>query len=131
MTIERRYTGAFDVYIPSGFGGNRAHIDTVFWTAGSVDEVRRSLIGHDGYDSNIIVVPMADNILPLTEKELAELCDDNDVSLVPETTGWFWNGEDGEGDMRHGRGYDSKETAMRAAVEVLELDTNGSEDDAE
>lgn len=43
---------AFDVYL------NGAHIDTVFYSLGvSVDaeEVRQSLINHDGYDPRITV----------------------------------------------------------------------------
>jgi hypothetical protein len=40
---------AFDVYL-----GKRC-IDTVFATGYTEDEMRRSLIGHDGYDSRITV----------------------------------------------------------------------------
>jgi hypothetical protein len=129
MTIERRYTGAFDVYKEDGMG-NQTLVDTVFWTAGTKDEVRRSLINHDGYDSDIVVVPNVSGILPLTEKELEELCSDNDVTFVRETNGWFWNAEDADGDMRHGR-HGTKLEAMRYAVEILELDTEGEEDGAE
>ena len=36
--------------------GNETEVDTVFWCDNSdADEVRRSLIGHDGYDTDIIV----------------------------------------------------------------------------
>ena len=133
MNIERRYSGGFDVYIPSNFGGNRTHIDTVYFTSYTKDEARRSLIDHDGYDSNIIVVPPQDGIIPLTERELESLCEDNDVRLVQaeesEVFGrWDWLDDNGNAsDMS----FETKEAAMRDAVERLDLDTNGSEDDAE
>ena len=41
---------AYTVYL------NGKEIDTVFWTNdSSIDEVRASLINHDGYDSSIVV----------------------------------------------------------------------------
>ncbi len=40
---------AFDVYL------HGKEIDTVFWTGESSDEVRRSLIEHDGFDPAIVV----------------------------------------------------------------------------
>lgn len=41
---------AYDVYL------NGKHIDTVFWVDNSdADEVKHSLINHDGYDKRIIV----------------------------------------------------------------------------
>jgi hypothetical protein len=41
---------AFDVYL------NGKNIDTVFYTKGfTADEVRQSLINHDGYNLNIVV----------------------------------------------------------------------------
>lgn len=52
---------AFDVYIPARYRtGRRYHrnIDTVFYSSKdrvTTDEVRRSLINHDGYPSNIVV----------------------------------------------------------------------------
>lgn len=46
---ETPHTGAFDVYL------NDKEIDTVFANNTSVDEMRRSLINHDGYDSAIEV----------------------------------------------------------------------------
>ena len=67
MNIERRYSGGFNVYRPTRSGTLKL-IDTVFWTAGTRDEVRRSLINHDGYASDIVVVPEVSGILPLTEK---------------------------------------------------------------
>lgn len=51
------YSRAFDVFIPIGRGKVR-EIDTVFYSPNTnvdVEEVRRSLINHDGYDWNIIV----------------------------------------------------------------------------
>ncbi len=45
-------TQAFDVYL------NGKCIDTVFYSAGvkvDRDEVKRSLVNHDGYDPSIIV----------------------------------------------------------------------------
>ena len=53
--IDRMFEGgqrAFDVYL------NGKKIDTVFYSAGTnvdADEVKRSLINHDGYDSGITV----------------------------------------------------------------------------
>jgi hypothetical protein len=49
---ETRPSIAFDVFL------NGKNIDTVFYSASSnvdADEVRRSLINHDGYDSGIVV----------------------------------------------------------------------------
>ena len=40
---------AFNVYL------NGKHVDTVFYTNHTADEVRRSLINHDGYDPAIVV----------------------------------------------------------------------------
>lgn len=46
---------AYRVYTEDQYG-EETEIDTVFWCDNSdADEVRRSLINHDGYDSNIIV----------------------------------------------------------------------------
>lgn len=131
MTIERRYTGAFAVYKEDSLG-NRESVDTVFWTAGTKDEVRRSLIDHDGYDSDIVVVPNIKGILPLTEKELEELCSDNEIRITRLSDGKFqWGMVDHDGDDRFGSGYDTKLEAMTEAVLWLDLDTNGDEDDAE
>lgn len=121
MTIERRYTGAFDVYRPSRDFG-RVQIDTVFYGQGStVDEVRRGLIDHDGYDSNIIVVASGD-IIPLTAGELESLCEDHEVRVFQseqdEDRGlWQWRREDGEASDT---GFESEEAAMRDAVAALE-----------
>ena len=42
---------AYEVYL------GKRHIDTVFWVDNSnADEVRHSLINHDGYNPQIIVV---------------------------------------------------------------------------
>lgn len=128
MTIERRYSGAFNVYKPSRDFG-RVSIDTVFWTAGTVDEVRRSLISHDGYDSDIIVVPELSGIIPLTVKELEEICDDSDVQLVQATEQevfgmWDWLDDNGNS---CDRSFDTKEAAMRDALVILALDENDDE----
>lgn len=47
---------AWDVYLPQANGRNK-HIDTVFYDASykDADEVKRSLVNHDGYPPNIIV----------------------------------------------------------------------------
>lgn len=46
---------AYRVYKKDKYG-NETEVDTVFWCDNSdAAEVRRSLIGHDGYDSDIIV----------------------------------------------------------------------------
>lgn len=125
MTIERRYSGSFDVYKPCSFGGGQMHIDTVFYSSATVDEVRRGLIGHDGYDSDIIVTPSGD-IIALTDAELEEICEDNEVRLVqatePEVAGrWDWLQDDAgnASDMS----FAEKREAMLDAVERLELDT--------
>lgn len=48
--FDRKPSGAFDVYLRG------KKIDTVFFTSEhTIDEVRRSLVGHDGYDSGIVV----------------------------------------------------------------------------
>lgn len=131
MNIERRYSGGFDVYVPSNFG--RAHIDTVYFTSYTREEARRSLIDHDGYDSNIIVIPPLEGIIPLNERELESLCDDNDVRVVQATEAealgrWDWLDDNGNAsDMSFG----TKVEAMRDAVDRLELDDNGAEDEAE
>jgi len=59
-TIHKDFAGrptkhlrAFNVYLP-----NRGLIDTVFYSAGdriTCEEVRKSLINHDGYDNRIFV----------------------------------------------------------------------------
>ena len=52
-TVRRNDHIAFDVYLGS------KNIDTVFYSAGdrvTTDEVKRALVGHDGYDPNIRVV---------------------------------------------------------------------------
>lgn len=121
MTIERRYKGAYDVYVPTNYG--REHIDTVFWDTSTVDEVRRSLIDHDGYQSDIVVVPV-DDPLPLTERELETLCDEGGVRLVqaeePEVFGrWDWLDDDSNAsDMS----FETKEEAMLDAVATLGLE---------
>jgi hypothetical protein len=49
---------AFDVYIPASAGGGIVPIDTVFYSDGdtiTADEVKRSLVEHDGYRADIIV----------------------------------------------------------------------------
>ena len=51
---------AFDVYKPNPNSktGRLKKIDTVFYSEGDktiAEEVKRSLINHDGYDSDIIV----------------------------------------------------------------------------
>ena len=53
MGAVKRSSRAFDVYL------NRKWIDTVFYDRDSLvtyDDVKRSLVNHDGYDPNIIVV---------------------------------------------------------------------------
>jgi hypothetical protein len=44
---------AFDVFL------NSKEIDTVFATGYDAEEMRRSLINHDGYDSRIVVKRVA------------------------------------------------------------------------
>lgn len=49
---------AFDVYRPTKTGKSLRWIDTVFYSDSAKvtrDEVRRSLINHDGYPSDIVV----------------------------------------------------------------------------
>lgn len=53
MTITRKHAPGFSsFYVYSG-----GHlIDVVYFRSGmTTDDVRRSLIGHDGYDRNIVV----------------------------------------------------------------------------
>lgn len=121
MTIERRYTGGFDVIL------NDEHIDTVFFTSYTRDEAVKSLINHDGYDSNITVFPPLDGIIPLTERELEDLCDENEVTVAEVDGGWNWKTEEDREGLWPST---SKELAMRDAVDALSLDTNGEEDDA-
>lgn len=54
MKTPNNITRAYDVYRPAPNGKNK-HIDTVFFTGYTVDEVRRSLINHDGYAYDIVV----------------------------------------------------------------------------
>ncbi len=129
MNIERRYSGGFDVYVPSNFG--RDYIDTVYFTGYTRDDARRSLIDHDGYDSNIIVIPPLEGIIPLNARELESLCEDNEVTIREGKKGWVWNGETLSGNQHSGCGFNTKEDAMRDAVSWLELDDNGAEDEAE
>lgn len=46
---------AYRVYLEDDYG-NETEVDTVFWCDNSdADEVKRSLINHDGYDPAIVV----------------------------------------------------------------------------
>lgn len=118
MNIERQYNGGFDVIL------NGETIDTVFYSRATVDEVRRGLIDHDGYDAGIEVVPPADGIVPLTDDQLESLCDDNEVSVEPDGRGrWVWACEDARGRAYGGSG-ESKRAAMLDAVEAMELDAD-------
>lgn len=39
-------------------GGKRKHVDTVFYLAGvTANEVKRSLVEHEGYSPDIVVLP--------------------------------------------------------------------------
>ena len=49
LAIKFKKQEAFDVYL------NGRKIDTVFATNYDAEEMRRSLIDHDGYDSRIVV----------------------------------------------------------------------------
>ena len=62
--MSRKSHRAFDVFEPTVTGHGPLfmtglkHIDTVFYGAGAkvdAEEVRRSLINHDGYPGNIVV----------------------------------------------------------------------------
>lgn len=122
MTIERRYKGAFNVYKPDG--NRREFIDTVFWQTATIDEVRRSLIDHDGYDSDIEVVPEVGTIVPLTDGELEAICDENEVSVAQSSDNgdnglWTWRQDDEGCDSS----FNTKREAMEDAVAALELDT--------
>lgn len=129
MSIERRYSGGFVVYL------NDEEIDTVFFTDYSREEARKSLIDHDGYDPGILVCPPRKGVLPLRGRDLESVLEDNtaDVTIIQEIdTTWMFLGVDGDGDTRHGRGYTTKEKAQQAAAEVLGLDDAGlDEDEAE
>ena len=46
---------AHDVYIPVSHDQHKK-IDTVFASYDDPEEMRRSLINHDGYDANIVVI---------------------------------------------------------------------------
>lgn len=116
MTIERRYKGAFDVYVETNYG--RTHIDTVFWAPATIDEVRRSLIDHDNYDSNITVVPAEGTMLPLTEGELADLCADNDVTTHEDGGKWSYRVDDRENSYT----FDTERDAMLDAVAAGNLE---------
>ena len=127
MTIERRYSGGFKVVKLDRYGNVIEDVDTVFFTSYTKDEATRSLIDHDGYDADITVIPPQNGIIPLTAKELEELCDGNEVIVrLFGSWGWGWAGNE-----QMSGSYKTKEDAMRGAVWVLGLDTNGDEDDAE
>lgn len=47
---------SWDVFIPAPRGSGLIHIDTVMFNAGcDADYVKRSLIDHDGYSSDIVL----------------------------------------------------------------------------
>ena len=52
---KQRRSFAHDVYKPDAAGCLK-RIDTVFASYSDPDEMRRSLIGHDGYDADIVVI---------------------------------------------------------------------------
>lgn len=95
MSIELNFSGAFDVSIP--FSCGRAIIDTVYYSTASIDEVRRGLIDHDGYDSNIIVtLGESAKLVPLTADQIEKLCDEYEIVLTGKDGCWDWSIEEGQ-----------------------------------
>lgn len=117
FTPARRFT-SFDVYL------NDEHIDTTFHVGETVEDQKRSLIDHDGYDSDIEVYGVAESVLPLTKKEMRSLLEDVDASVYQEVVKWRWSDSIGTSVVS----FDTEDDAMRDAIESLELDTRGKED---
>lgn len=82
-TVERRFT-AFDVYL------NDKKIDTTFHQGQTVEEQKRSLVAHDGYDSEIEVYGVADSVVPLTKKEMRTLLEDVEAETFLDVVKWRW-----------------------------------------
>lgn len=115
-TVERRFT-AFDVYL------NDKKIDTTFHQGQTVEEQKRSLVAHDGYDSEIEVYGVADSVVPLTKKEMRTLLEDVGAETFLDVVKWRWGDATGASAP-----FDTEEEALRDAVESLGLDTKGAED---
>lgn len=113
----RRFT-SFDVYL------NGERIDTTFHQGETVEEQKRSLIDHDGYDSGIEVYGRADTVIPLTKTEMRTLLEDMDAKVYQDVVKWRWSDESGASPFT----FDTEEAAMRDAIEALDLDTKGEED---
>lgn len=112
----RRFT-SFDVYL------NGERIDTTFHQGETVEEQKRSLIDHDGYDSGIEVYGRADTVVPLTKREMRTLLGDMDGEVFQDVVSWHWRDETGAS-----LPFQTEEDALRDAMETLELDTRGIED---
>lgn len=78
--IERNYSGAFNVWIERE--GYREAVDTVFFSCATVDEVRRSLIEHDGYDSAIVVTADEAIVRPFSDTEVERISADYDLTIA-------------------------------------------------
>jgi hypothetical protein len=115
-TVERRFT-AFDVYL------NGKCIDTTYHTGNTVEEQRKSLIGHDGYDSEIEVYGVTGTVIPLTRKEMRTLLEDIDVEVRQDVVNWYWFDEIGAS-----LPFATELEALRDAITAKELDTKGAED---
>lgn len=117
VTIERRFT-AFEVFL------NDKQIDVVFHSGCTVEEQKRSLIEHDGYDSEIEVYGQLGCVLPMSTSEKLSLLDDNDVTLFMDCELWRWKDNAGPSFKSHV----TRNEAIDDAIKNLNLDTQGIED---
>lgn len=115
-TVERRFT-SFDVYL------NDKLIDTTFHQGETVEEQKRSLIEHDGYDSEIEVYGVAESVIPLTKKEMRTLLEDVGGEVFQDVVSWHWRDDTGAS-----LPFQTESDALADAVESLGLDTKGIED---
>lgn len=115
-TVERRFT-SFDVYL------NDKLIDTVFSLAATVADTERSLIEHDGYDSEIEVYGVAETVVPLTKGEMRTLLEDVGGEVFQDVVSWHWRDDTGAS-----LPFQTESAALADAVESLVLDTKGVED---
>lgn len=113
----RRFT-AFEVYQANEL------VDMTYHSGTTVEEQKRSLIEHDGYDADIEVYGRADTVIPLTKTEMRTLLEDMDAKVYQDVVKWRWSDESGASPFT----FDTEEAAMRDAIEALDLDTKGEED---
>jgi len=121
MNLERRYSGWFNVYNSDG-----DLIEEVHWQPATVDEVRRSLIDHDGFPSDIVVKP-AGKPLGLSDAEMEALCEYYDVTVEQNGEGWIWSSPE---DNSNGEALTDKRSAMEEAINCLDLETRWEDENA-